>query len=135
MKRNKFFASILTNWPAKVLSIVLAIAVYMFIHYTTLGVRQVQVPLQVLMPPGLEAASLVPDTVGIRITGDEDLIYLVNPTAITASVDFSYVTQPGISKAPVFLSYVESLYNSANVSISAEPSQFRILFEKSGGNE
>jgi hypothetical protein len=120
------------NWPVKVLSIVFAIAVYLFIHYTTLGERRITIPMEVSLPSSYVAASLVPDSVEISIKGDDDLIYLIDPTYITASLDFSYVSEPGIAKAPVMLSYMETLYKADGVSISSNPSLFRILFEASG---
>ncbi len=132
MKRSKFVQSMFYNWPVKVLSIVFAIAVYLFIHYTTLGERRITIPMEVSLPSSYVAASLVPDSVEISIKGDDDLIYLIDPTYITASLDFSYVNEPGIAKAPVMLSYMETLYKADGVSISANPSQFRILFEASG---
>ncbi|MFA6688302.1 MAG: CdaR family protein [Sphaerochaetaceae bacterium] len=138
MKRSKLIQSMFYNWPVKVLSIVLAIAVYLFIHNTTLGERRVTIPMAVTLPSGYEAASLVPDSVEISIKGDDDLIYLIDPTYITASLDFSFVDDTGIAKAPVMLSYVETLYKADGVSISANPSLYRILFERSdtqgGGN-
>ncbi len=132
MKRNKFIQSMFYNWPVKVLSIVFAIAVYLFIHYTTLGERRITIPMEVSLPSSYVAASLVPDSVEISIKGDDDLIYLIDPTYITASLDFSYVSEPGIAKAPVMLSYMETLYKADGVSISSNPSLFRILFEASG---
>ncbi|MDY4611932.1 MAG: CdaR family protein [Sphaerochaetaceae bacterium] len=132
MKRSKFVQSMFYNWPVKVLSIVFAIAVYLFIHYTTLGERRITIPMEVALPSGYVAASLVPDSVEISIKGDDDLIYLIDPTYITASLDFSYVSEPGIAKAPVMLSYMETLYKADGVSIAANPSQFRVLFESPG---
>ncbi len=129
MKRSKFIQSIFYNWPVKVLSIVFAIAVYLFIHYTTLGERRITIPMEVSLPAGYVASSLVPDSVEISIKGDDDLIYLIDPTYISAALDFSYVGSPGIAKAPVMLSYAETLYKADNVSISANPTQFRVLFE------
>jgi hypothetical protein len=128
MKRNKSFQNLIYDWPAKVLSLVFAIGIYLFIQYSTIGSRIVTIPLYVTLPDSYTAESLVPDSVDISIKGDEDIIYLIDPSYIMASVDFSFVEEPGIASAPVVLDYQENVFDNGGVFVSASPSQFRILF-------
>jgi hypothetical protein len=128
MKLSKYLQSFLVNWPAKVLSLVFALLVYVFIQYSTMGARVVTIPVKVSLPPTLEAQSLVPTSVEVIIRGNEDVIYLIDPNAIKASIDFSAVEQEGISTALVVLSYEERVFDSAGISLVANPNQYRILF-------
>lgn len=128
MKLSKYLQSFLVNWPAKVLSLVFALLVYVFIQYSTMGARVVTIPVQVSLPPSLEAQSLVPTSVEVIIRGNEDVIYLIDPNAIKASIDFSAVEQAGIFTALVVLSYEERVFDSAGISLVANPNQYRILF-------
>lgn len=128
MKLNKHLQSFLYNWPAKVLSLVFAILVYAFIHYSTIGARMVTIPLSVELPSTLEAQSLIPSSVEVSIRGNEDIIYLIDPNSITARVDFSGVHEPGIATAPVVLLYDEKVFDSADIAVLANPTQYRVLF-------
>ncbi|WP_320129550.1 hypothetical protein [uncultured Sphaerochaeta sp.] len=134
MKRNKYLQNFIYDWPAKVLSLVFAIGIYLFIQYSTIGARVVTIPLDVNLPPSYTAESLVPHSVDIRIKGNDDIIYLIDPDYITARIDFSFVKEAGIATAPVVLEYEENVFNNGGVYISAEPSQFRILFGKKGSS-
>jgi len=86
-----------------------------------------------LLPDRYEAESLVPASVEVSIRGNEDVIYLINPNSIQASVDFSAVKQEGIATAPVILVYDEQVFDSADIALSANPTQFRILFTAGSG--
>lgn len=128
MKTNKYVQSLLFNWPAKVLSLVFALFVYAFIQYSTLDTRVVTIPLAVTLPDGLVAESLVPQKVEVQIRGNEDIIYLVDPSAIGATIDFSDVRQAGIATRSIVLIYNEHVFDSAHITLLAQPSQYRILF-------
>lgn len=137
MKRNKYFQNLIYDWPAKILSLVFAIGIYLFIQYSTIGARVVTIPLNVTLPSSYVAESLVPNSVNISIKGNDDIIYLIDPDYITASIDFSFVGEIGIATAPVVLDYEENVFNNGGIFISAEPSQVRILFglKRSEGND
>lgn len=128
MKLSKYLQGLLYNWPVKVLSLIFALLVYSFISYATMGDRVVTVPLEVHLPASLTAQSLVPSSVKVHIKGDENLIYLVDPTAIRASLDFSLVKSEGIASATVVLTYDQEVFNRAKIALQADPQQFRILF-------
>jgi len=132
-KLNKHLQAFLYNWPAKVLSLVFALLVYAFIQYTTLGARVVTLPLSVTLPSNYEAQSLVPSSVEVSIRGNEDIIYLINPNSIQASVDFSAVNKEGIATAPVILVFDDQLFESAEIALEASPTQYRILFTAGSG--
>ncbi|MGH0054367.1 MAG: hypothetical protein ACQ5SW_13330 [Sphaerochaetaceae bacterium] len=128
MKLNKYLQGILHNWPAKVLSLVFAVLVYTFIQFSTMGARVVSIPIEVQLPLSFEAESLVPSSIEVSIQGNEDIIYLINPEAIEASLDFSSVKETGIATAPVVLTYEEEVFEGAGIALQANPQYYRILF-------
>lgn len=133
MRTNKHLQNLLFNWPAKVLSLVFALLIYAFIQYSTLDTRVVTIPLSVQLPEELVAESLVPQKVEVQIKGNESIIYLVDPASITASIDFSDVKAAGIAIRSVVLIYDERVFDSAQISLLANPSQYRILFAEGQG--
>jgi len=130
MKLNKHLQNMLYHWPAKMISLVFAVCIYLFIQYSTTGARIVTIPLDVQLPSGYEAMSLVPESAEVEIRGDEDVIYLIDPNSIMASLDFTFVQSEGIASAPVVLLYEENVFESGGVSVAPTPSQHRILFNR-----
>jgi hypothetical protein len=128
MRQNKYLQTLLYNWPAKILSLVFALVVFAFIQYTNLDTRIVTIPLEVTLPTVLEPQSLVPTRVDVKIKGNEDIIYLIDVTSISATANFSDVRSEGIATRAVSLVYEKQIFDSAQISLVADPEQFRILF-------
>lgn len=128
MRQNKYLQALLYNWPAKILSLVFALVVFAFIQYTNLDTRIVTIPLEVTLPAVLEPQSLVPSQVDVKIKGNEDIIYLIDVTSISATVNFSDVRTEGIATRAVSLVYEKQIFDSAQISLVSEPEQFRVLF-------
>ena len=130
MKQNKVISTLLNNWVAKIFSILIALFIVISVRFLNVNDRVVTVPLDVTLPESYRAASLVPDTVDIVITGSDSIIYLVDPEGIEASADFSAVDGAGIVRVPVGLSYPDDIYTRDGLTVSARPSSVRILFEE-----
>ncbi len=129
MRQNKVLQNLLLNWPAKVFSLVLAILVFMFVQYASLGSRIVTIPLTVVLPAdGVVPQSLIPETIEVEIKGKDSLIHLVNPSGIEASADFSAVRGEGIAVRNVILDYEKHLFDTSHISFIADPVQVRVLF-------
>ena len=130
MKLSSMWRSLLENWPIKVISLLLAISVYLVISYATLDTRRVEIPLQMVVPAGYEATSTVLESVTLIIRTDERYIGMIDPTAVTALADFSAVMQEGVATAPILLKADPSFVDIA-VSFTTDPEQVRVFFRKS----
>ena len=128
--KSKIVSTILQNWIPKIFSLLIALFIVLAVRFMNVNDRVVTLPLNVLLPEGYEAVSLVPDTVEAVITGPDSIIYLVDPSEISASADFSSVSGSGIARVPVMLEYQENIYTSDGLVVSARPSSVRILFEE-----
>lgn len=124
----KFFS----GWGAKIFAFLLAVTVVLVVEFSNISNRVVTIPLEVSLPDGLVAESLVPETVEIVISGSENLIYLVDPSRVKAYADFSEVDNSGISRVPVVLDFNQDVFRESSISVKAQPSSVRILF--SAGN-
>ena len=121
---------LIANWGAKVLSVVLALFVVLAIEFSTITNRIVTIPISVQLPPKEDytPSSLVPTKINIVISGDEDVIYLVDPAEVHARADFSNISGGGIVQVPVLLEYNQNVYQRDSISLRADPSSVRILF-------
>lgn len=130
MKQNsKIATALLTNLAPKVFSLMAAVFIVLTIHFVNVNDRTVTLPLEVTLPEGFRAVSLVPSTVDVTITGEDKVIYLVDPAQIKAYADFSGVTASGITRTPVHLVYQENIFQADGLTVTPTPSSVRILFE------
>jgi hypothetical protein len=129
MTKNSFLQSILYQWQVKLVCILLAVSCYFLISFSAFTDRQVVIPLEVSLPESLEAESLVPNSITININGSESIIYLIDPSLISASVDFSDVDEIGISRRTVVLSYDDKVFDKGAIKVSSIPETIRIAFK------
>ena len=127
--KSKALSSAFQNWIPKIFSFLAALFIVLSVRFMNVHDRVVTLPLNVILPENYNAASLVPDTVEVAITGPDSIIYLVNPDEIKAYADFSLIDEPGIARVPVMLEYDHDIFTSDGLDISASPSTVRILFE------
>lgn len=101
LKSRRLVERITNNWPAKILSVVAAILLFLFYRISTLQERYLSVPLHVLTNDALVPANPLPDVVGVTLRGKADSIFLVHEQDINAYVDLSNYRLPGVYRAPI----------------------------------
>ena len=107
MKQSKIVSSLLSNWIAKIFSFLIALFIVLAVKVLNVNDRVVTVPL------------------------DVSIIYLVDPSEISASADFSSVSSEGIARVPVELYYDNDIFTDDGLAVSTRPSSVRILFSPS----
>ena len=128
MSKNSLIQSLLYEWQVKLICILLACSCYFIVTFRTSQDRKVEIPLEVILPINYESESLVPTSITVDINGSEDIIYLIDPSMITATVDFSHVDSVGIASKDVVLDYDEKAFKKGAISVSTIPSEVRISF-------
>lgn len=130
--QNKFSSILFGNWVAKMLAFLTALLIVISIRFLNITDRVVTIAIDVTLPSseGVVPISLIPETIDIVISGNEEIIYLVDPASVKAYADFSDVYLPGIARVPVELVYNDDVYTEAGLTIQAKPSAVRILFEE-----
>ena len=101
MNVQKLLARAVKNWPAKVLSIGLAIILFMFHRMSTLETRFFSVPLEVESNGSLMPSSSYPRIIRISLRGEAASIYPVLEDDIEVFVDIGTVSLPGTYTFPV----------------------------------
>ncbi|NCB01020.1 MAG: hypothetical protein EOM67_02500 [Spirochaetia bacterium] len=132
MKSNKTIKTILQNWPAKIFSLLIAIALYLVVTLSLVGSQTIEIPLKIIHPTGYEAVSTLEETVELTLKAQQKYLALINPRAIQAVADFSFVASTGVAVTQVALSYDESLFN-IDVSLSTNPERIKVFYQKSEG--
>jgi len=98
---KKTLAMIANNWPAKVLSIGLAIFLVVFHRMNLLQNRFFSVPLKIETPGNLIPASSYPRMVRVTLRGEANGINPILEDDIEAYLDLSKHTEAGSYREPV----------------------------------
>ena len=101
MKAKGFWARAVSDWPAKVLSIAVALFLFLFNRLNTLEERYLSVPLGVVTNDEFVPASQYPRSVRLALKGESNDLFQIQEDDIRASVDFSGVRAAGLAKASV----------------------------------
>ena len=89
------------NWPAKVLSLGLAIILFVFHRMSTLEDRFFSVPLKVESATTLMPSSSYPRMIRVGLRGEANSIYPIQDSDIEVYVDMGKFNVPGVYTVPV----------------------------------
>ena len=98
---KKIFVKAAENWPAKVLSIALAMILFVFHRMSTLSERFFSVPLILESQTNLVPANQYPRMIRITLRGEANSIYPIQEDNIQAYVDLAKFDAPGNYQAAV----------------------------------
>jgi YbbR domain-containing protein len=83
---------LLTNWPLKLLSLFMALAIWLAVMGQSWVVQDFRVPLDIRMPPDRTLSAAPPTAVTVRLRGPESLFRKLDPLRL--------VVRPDLSEAP-----------------------------------
>ena len=128
--RSKFFQKLLYNWQVKIICLLLAVLVYFVLLFSIQSSRSMTLPLSVTLPKDYKAESTIPKSVELVIQGTEDQIFMIDPSMISVSADFSTVNREGVSYAVVEIDAgdLASYIDTTALSIFTRPSQVKVYF-------
>lgn len=133
--KNNVSLYLLDNWKPKLISLIFALCIFFFYMFSSNSSRIVTIPLEVILPIEYEAESLIPTAVDLEINGNNNIIYLIDPTLVGAQADFSSVEKEGISAVSVKLKYDDKMFSKGNISLSTVPSSVKVSFKKGSNFE
>ncbi|MDR0561285.1 MAG: hypothetical protein LBG73_01175 [Spirochaetaceae bacterium] len=87
MEVRTLFAKAVENWPAKVLSIALALVLFVIHRMSILEERTFSAPLRIELEPNIAAASLYPRMVQVTVRGDAENIRALTEDSIEPYID------------------------------------------------
>jgi len=121
---------LLDNWPAKAISLILAIFIMFLYNLTRLDQRFITIPLNTTQGRSFVPSTEYPKTVRVIIRGERDQIYRIRESDIVASLDFTRYQTEGIHRVPVRLERRGEARDIDPLELRAEPSEIAIGFER-----
>jgi len=101
MTARQFFEKALENWPIKVLSLALAIILFVFHRMSLLEDRFFSVPLKIEQRGTLMPSSPYPRMIRIGLRGEANSIYPILEDDIDVFIDIEKFETPGLYTVPV----------------------------------
>ncbi|MBN2874417.1 MAG: hypothetical protein JXM71_04925 [Spirochaetales bacterium] len=120
---------LLADWPAKVLSIAGAVALFFFYQLNKLEERPLSVPLVVVAHEDFVPASSYPRTVRLVLRGETNAIYAVLEDDLEATLDLRGYTSAGVWRVPVRVEKRGSALGIDPLEISVDPSDVALSIE------
>jgi hypothetical protein len=130
MSLDSRISKLLENWPAKVISLVVAIFVMFLYNLTRLDQRLITVQLNISEGRSYVPATEYPKTVRVAIRGDRDQIYRIREADIVASLDLTRYESEGVFRVPVRLERRGDARDIDPLELRADPSEIPISFER-----
>jgi YbbR domain-containing protein len=118
---RKLLAMAVEHWPAKVLSIALAIILFVFHRMSALEDRFFSAPLQIELDGNLVPASSYPRMIRVSLRGEANSIYPILEDDIEVYLDMTRYTEEGTYRAPVLVRKKGTALGVEPLEISVDP--------------
>jgi hypothetical protein len=126
---RKLFTKAVNNWPAKVLSLALAIVLFVFHRVSTLETRFFSAPLAIEHLSGMMPASLYPRMIRVSIRGEANSIYSILEGDIETYIDMENIDAPGTYVLPVRWRITGNAQGMQPLQISVDPMQITMAVD------
>ncbi len=127
--RRDWLERLFADWPAKILSVAGALALFFFYQLNRLEERPLSVPLIVASNDDFVPASQYPRTVRLVLRGESNAIYAVLEGDLEATLDLRGYTSAGVWRVPVRVEKRGSALGIDPLEISVDPSDVAISIE------
>ena len=130
MNVKKILIKAVENWPAKVLSVALALVLFVFNRMNTLAMRPLSVPLNIETSTGLIPASTYPPNIRVNLRGEDAGIKSILDNDIEAYVDLTRHETEGWYRAPVQVRKKASALNVEPLEITVNPIEISVQLDR-----
>ncbi len=130
MKSSRFLRRLFGNWPAKVLSLVVALLLVVFNNISRLEERYVSIPLELRLPDNLVAASAYPTRVRVTLRGESEGVQRILDDDIEAYLDLRRYEGEGVVSTSVRIDRTGTALGVDPLEIYVEPAEVSIALEE-----
>jgi YbbR domain-containing protein len=130
LKVKEIGETIIRNWPAKILSLAIAVLLFYFYKLNTTEEHYINVPLDVIINNNFVAAETYPTHVRISLRGSSESIFLINEKDITAHVDFSTRRESGDYREPIKIKKSGNALYADPLEVRVKPTEIRLRIEE-----
>jgi YbbR domain-containing protein len=126
---RNLFAKIVRNWPAKILSLALAIILFTFHRISILETRFFSTPIIIENLNGMMPAGQYPRMIRVSVRGESNSVYSILEDDIETYVDMSRINTRGTYVVPVQWRKRSAVQGAQPIQISVEPIQITLAVD------
>lgn len=130
MSSKKLIIRVIENWPVKVLSIALALVLFVINRMNTMTTRPLSIPLLVETNSSLIPASPYPQTVRITLRGEDEGIKSISDRDIEAYVDLTRYDTGGLYSAPIQIRKMGIAQNVEPLEMTVNPLKISVQLDQ-----
>jgi YbbR domain-containing protein len=128
---RKIFEKVIENWPAKVLSVVLAIILFVFHQISTLVEESFSSPLSIESSGQLVPSNNYEQSIRVTLRSEERNIDAVDQEDIEVYVDLMKMQTPGTYRVPVLVRKTGTAVGVDPLEIRVNPAEIEIVLDNS----
>jgi len=121
---------LLSNWPAKALSLAAALLLFFFYRLNRLEDRYISVPLSVSLGDEYLPSSQYPRSVRVTLRGESNSLFSIQEDDVRASLDLSGSRAEGQYRAPVLIERRGTALGVDPLEIRTDPAEVAVSMEK-----
>ncbi len=130
MKSLSPFSRLLDRWPIKVISITLAIVLYLLFRMNTMTERQIAVDLSVVTPEGFVVSSESPDRINLTMRGEAEDIAGVLTEDVQAFINLVPYPEEGEYRLPVEFHKTGTALQPEALELRSRPREISLTLER-----
>ncbi|MBO7048054.1 MAG: YbbR-like domain-containing protein [Spirochaetia bacterium] len=130
MTPGRFFKVITRNWAAKLFCFAIAVVVVLFNSMGKIESRTMNIPFRLYTNSEYLTIQDIPRTIKVSLRGNKDDIYSILSSDLTASADFTGVSENGNYTRPIKIERSGSALYISPLEINTTPNQISFAFER-----
>lgn len=129
MRISTYVDRLWNNWPVKTLALAVAVLLFFFNQVISLDETVLSVALEVATAENLAVADELPETVRVRVRGDESVVQMISASDFVATVRAADITVAGEYRLPVFVERRTSARDLGPLDLFVEPDSVRVTLD------
>jgi len=121
---------LINNWPAKILSLIAAIVLFLFFRISNLEERYFSIPLEVRVSDGYVVTSSYPKRIRVTLRGDANEIFQILEEDLNAYIDLAEHSVEGVYRKSVVIQTRGTAANIESLELEIEPKQITVEIQK-----
>ena len=127
---KRLIDSLLENWIAKVVSLLIAIILYILYQAIQIDKKTISIPLKIQEDGLVMHVGNVPNSLPLQIRTNETIMNMINASDFEGVVDISYITEPGTYDLPVQINLSEKIQELDPLELILKKSEITLNVDK-----
>lgn len=129
MTSNRLLEKIIANWPVKIISVAVAVVLFLFYRIGSLEQRFFSIPLAAVASENFVVTEKSSQSIRVKLRGTQDEVFLVYEEDVEAYIDLTDHRSEGQFRAPVLLRKKGTAEN-VEVEFKIEPIDVTVTLEE-----